>query len=393
VIGPFDEWFPDPCNNPDLKLELAAGETCWSNLDCYEEKWLYEYRECYTPPGVNRGLYITGISGKERRLNWITGSAPTPPNLRLVPMHNAVMLVWDNFSEIVPDPVSLRIDFEGYQIWRADDWHRPYGTTTRSGPSADLWHLVEMRDHINGILPDIDFMMPYDQGGWMYDPLVDLPGRQQYIQSFRQKLLDAPYDPVPCPPELDDAVCDTLEAIARHEIGFEGGRRYYQYIDTEVKNGLPYFYSVIAYDHVFIKNVPAGMGRFNSPASNFEYVTPLSSAQPAETFNDTEVYVVPNPVSRESIEPWRKSPNNADPSGVKCEFRNLPRCRNTVRIYTLAGDLVQVLHHDGAEGYGTLAWDLLSRNGQEVTSGIYLFCVDPESSAFPRTVGKFVVIQ
>ncbi len=82
-----------------------------------------------------------------------------------------------------------------------------------------------------------------------------------------------------------------------------------------------------------------------------------------------------------------------DPTGIKIEFRHLPACRSTVRIYTLAGDLVETLYHDGSEGRGTLMWDLVSRNGQNVTSGVYLFAVEPDDEKFNRTIGKFVVIR
>jgi hypothetical protein len=82
-----------------------------------------------------------------------------------------------------------------------------------------------------------------------------------------------------------------------------------------------------------------------------------------------------------------------DPTGIKVEFRNLPACRSAVRIFTLAGDLVQVLYHDGSGGGGTLVWDLVSRNSQDVTSGVYLFAVEPADGNFPRTIGKFVVIR
>ena len=82
-----------------------------------------------------------------------------------------------------------------------------------------------------------------------------------------------------------------------------------------------------------------------------------------------------------------------DPTGIKVEFRNLPFTQCTVRIYSIAGDLVQILYHNGAGGHGTLPWDLVSRNGQDVTSGVYLFSVEPDDSSYPRTVGKFVVIR
>jgi hypothetical protein len=54
---------------------------------------------------------------------------------------------------------------------------------------------------------------------------------------------------------------------------------------------------------------------------------------------------------------------------------------------------VQEIYHDGSEGDGTAEWNLLSRNGQDVTSGVYIFGVEPASSEFPKTIGKFVIIR
>jgi hypothetical protein len=64
-----------------------------------------------------------------------------------------------------------------------------------------------------------------------------------------------------------------------------------------------------------------------------------------------------------------------------------------VRIFTLAGDLVQTIYHDGSDGNGTARWDLITRNGQDATSGVYLFSVHPEDGRFPKSVGKFIVIR
>ncbi|HUV35376.1 MAG TPA: hypothetical protein VMX58_00370 [Patescibacteria group bacterium] len=393
VMGPIENYSPDPCNYPEFKVDVPAREVYWSNIDCYEELWLWRNTTCYKQFGIDKGYYTTGKLGKETRVNWVTGSAPPPPSLRLVPGNHMVTLLWDNFSEVTPDPLLLDYDFEGYQIWRADNWHRPYGTTIKSGPTSDLWQMLEIRDIVNGIPPDVDFMRPYSQGGWIYEPLPNIPEREQYIRMFRESLWQAPLERVPCPPGLEQEECDTLEAIARYDLGYEGGRRFYRYVDTEAKNGLPYFYSVVAYDHVKQNGVPVAAGRYNAPNSNFKYVVPVTEAQPAETFDENEVYVVPNPVTNDNLDPWRMNPNNSDLTGVKVEFRNLPRCMSTVRIYTVSGDLVQSLHHDGSNGDGTLAWDLLTRNGQDIGSGLYLFAVDPDDGRFPRMVGKFVVIR
>ncbi|MCK4235906.1 MAG: hypothetical protein KAX38_02225, partial [Candidatus Krumholzibacteria bacterium] len=285
------------------------------------------------------------------------------------------------------------LDFEGYQIWRADDWHRPIGTSILSGPANELWGILEYRDLINAVAPNVDFKKPFSEGGWEYEPLENLKDRAEYIQTFEESLCLSPEDTVPCPPDLSDKVCDTLEAIARYNLGLEGGKQYYKYVDREVRNGLPYFYSVVAYDHIKYHGSPYKTGRYNSPASNFALVSPRSESQIAMYYSKREVYVVPNPVTNKNMEPWRMEPNNTDPTGLKLEFRNLPRCCNTVRIYTISGDLVQVLLHDGRGGNGSLPWNLVSRNGQNITSGVYLFTIDPEDGKFSRTVGKFVVIR
>ena len=103
---------------------------------------------------------------------------------------------------------------------------------------------------------------------------------------------------------------------------------------------MPYFYAVVAYDHLLLYGIPEAIGVRDTPISNFVYVEPYSPAQAYGDFDPEEIYVVPNPVTKERTAPWTLEPNNSDPSGEKLEFRNLPKCRSTVRIYTISGDLV-----------------------------------------------------
>jgi len=79
-----------------------------------------------------------------------------------------------------------------------------------------------------------------------------------------------------------------------------------------------------------------------------------------------------------------------DPFRRHVDFCGLPKARCTIRIYTVAGDLVAQLDHDGSGGDGQASWDLISRNGQETASGIYLFAVD---SPVGQSIGRFVVIR
>ena len=391
VVGPLKQFDPDPCDAVVQNLKVNKGDTVWANMDCGEEQELWNYPGCY------KGSMLftqsqTGINGREYQVHWITSTVTPPPNMRAVPGDAQVSLIWDNLSELTPDPVTRTIDFEGYQVWRADDWHRPIGTTVASGPSADLWHLLDSRDLVNSIEPNRDLRKPWALGGYEYEPLQQVKSREALLKAFEQNLYYDPLTKVPCPPGITEAERDTFEALARWNLGFDGGRHYYMYVDREVKNGLPYFYSVVAYEPLYVNGKPVGVGRMDTPYSNFTYTVPRSESQEPAAFAKKGVYVVPNPVTHKAIAPWNLDPNNADPSGEKVEFRNLPKCASTLRIYTLAGDLVQTLRHDGTLGDGTVAWNLVSRNGQTVTSGVYLFAVEPDDGHFSRFIGKFVVI-
>ena len=393
IPGPMKMVDPDACDGITESIDVNKGETLWFNLDCSEERELWNFQDCYHG-SMPFSQIQTGVNGKEAQIHWITSQTPPPPRMRAIPGDGEVTLIWDNLSETVPDQVTLQYDFEGYQIWRAEDWHRPLGTNFKTGPSADLWHLLRNVDLVNGIAPDYGFKLPYEQGGLEYRPLEKFPGREALLKYYEESLTYSPLDTVPWPPGLPAEVCDTLNALARWKLGLEGGRHFYKFVDRNAKSGVPYFYSVVAYDHVVASGgKAAAVGAYDSPISSFAYVVPRSEAQTAANFQENRVYVVPNPVTRESTAPWLLGPTNSDPSGEKLEFRNLPRCVSTVRVYTLAGDLVVALTHDGSAGDGSLPWNLISRNGQNITSGVYLFSVEPEERAFARTLGKFVVIR
>jgi len=87
------------------------------------------------------------------------------------------------------------------------------------------------------------------------------------------------------------------------------------------------------------------------------------------------------------------SPNADDPTGVRVIFANLPRARNKIKIYTVDGDFVAEVPHDGIGGGGQASWNLVTRSGQQIVSGVYLFVVDSADGRFADYIGKFVVIR
>jgi hypothetical protein len=264
------------------------------------------------------------------------------PVVQLVPVDDAVIIRWNNGSELVADPLTKKFDFCGYRVWKAEQWERPEGST---GPTPELWSLLaEYR------------LTKYVK-----------PGTGQID-------LDVARNPEELTP------CDTVD-VAKKLYLYPVG--YYQHRDEHVLNGFTYFYAVTAFD---INNtgdrdpVTNEMTTFSLEcrhvATEEQAVVPKS--EPGDSAD--KVYVVPNPYYGSAA--WDLTPNAPDPTGTRLYFMNLPRGQWTVKIYTLAGDLVRVLTK--------VRWDLVSRNGQDIVSGIYLYTVESERG---NQVGKFVVLR
>lgn len=100
-------------------------------------------------------------------------------------------------------------------------------------------------------------------------------------------------------------------------------------------------------------------------------------------------YVVPNPyVGAASFEPQRFGVQGRGER--RLEFRNLPpNC--SIRIYTITGELVQTLQHDGNILEGYVPWDLRTKDNLEAAPGLYIFHVD--AGAAGVHIGKFAIVK
>ncbi|MBN1826345.1 MAG: T9SS type A sorting domain-containing protein [Candidatus Eisenbacteria bacterium] len=269
---------------------------------------------------------------------WTAASAPPPPNQRLIPGDHRVTVEWDDFSELTPDPLSGKFDFQGYQVWKAEGWRRE-----SAEPQDDQWFL----------LMDIDRsdLSNYDTGG---------------------------------------------QGVGK-----------YRFVDTDVKNGFAYWYAITAYDKGDPEEgIEAEYGKF-SQAKNlvFPRFNPTRSLDDAvdvyevdgsgevtkrRTRTDVnDVHVVPNPYKERAA--WDEETSNLNATGRKIYFVNLPE-RATITIYTMAGDLVQTVYHDYNDNpeEDFTYWNLVSRNNQEVVSGVYIYHIDSDVG---EKVGRFVIIR
>ncbi len=108
-----------------------------------------------------------------------------------------------------------------------------------------------------------------------------------------------------------------------------------------------------------------------------------------------EVLVVPNPyLGSETYTRqnggWEGDTQTWQETNRLVKFIHLPR-KCTIRIFSLAGDLVKTIEHEvTGEDRGEENYNLLSESNRALASGIYVFSVE---SNLGRQVGKFVIIR
>jgi hypothetical protein len=101
-----------------------------------------------------------------------------------------------------------------------------------------------------------------------------------------------------------------------------------------------------------------------------------------------DVAVVPNPYVGAAS--WEPSTTGVGRGERRVHFIHLPR-RCTIRIYTIAGHLVQTLEHDGAMDNGQEPWNLVSRDGMDVAFGVYVFHVD--APGIGTRIDRFAIMK
>ncbi len=118
----------------------------------------------------------------------------------------------------------------------------------------------------------------------------------------------------------------------------------------------------------------------NGPGDNFAFKVDGVDAADAQAALK-KIKVVPNPyfVSFSSMVETAQGE-------TVLTFQPVPE-RCTIRIYTLTGDLVRTIQHNGG---GEARWNLQSENRQQIASGTYFYHVD---SPYGTQTGRFAIIK
>jgi hypothetical protein len=166
----------------------------------------------------------------------------------------------------------------------------------------------------------------------------------------------------------------------------------YEYEEDGLLNNIEYYYAVTAY------SMPDKTINFPSQETSISATALTITPGPVPPATVGQVSVVPNPyrgdIAYNTYDPPWERPGGRRTRWMeqdrRIQFTNLPeQCE--IKIYTLAGDLVYTIWHDDPrKGYAD--WNLTSRVGQAVASGLYLFTVEDKRNGKVQ-VGKFVIIK
>ncbi|MBM4403083.1 MAG: hypothetical protein FJ042_01625 [Candidatus Cloacimonetes bacterium] len=220
-----------------------------------------------------------------------------------------------------------------------------------------------------------------------------------FDQLFDSKMIPLPGHggQVAIPTDPNDT--EDLEELRKQRLA----RRYYTGSIHNPRRGIEYYVAATAYDRGIPANDLDYLETGRDADANMIVFFPGALAR--ENMND--IYVVPNPYIGSGKFDGRRDQDRTGDKSRRLWFVNLP-ARCVIRIYTLAGDLVKEINHDGAydediitvskaaylgiAASGIHSWNLLSMNNQIIAPGVYLYSVENKTDGKLK-VGKFVIIK
>jgi hypothetical protein len=342
TTGPFD--VPE---GDTVKVVFAL--TCGKGLEGLRVNSDNAIKAYYS--GSKEGTPYNPISFDED-VHWNLPIPPVVPELSYSPMSGGVRLAWDTRAEFSFDANLGRIDFEGYQVYRAS--YNPQD-----------WEMIAVFDNRD-------------------EPVfvVDVNG-----DTLNDRTLDG------------DWILLDLTLIQKKFEDLGGVNAWGDTIDTPL-DGIPYYYAVSAYDgYKSAEEAGQELQPSYSPLSNYKKSAdnapiPVFPGTLYETGDDIppldRVLVVPNPY-RGTAE-WEVEYED------RIKFTNLPPVAK-ISIFSLSGDLIKVLEH--TDGQADEYWDLITRNNQSVVSGLYVYVVEApdisivgqSSKDLEKYIGKFAIFR
>jgi len=334
--------------------------------------------------------------------NFALPSPPPSPLTSVMPEQGKIILYWEGSPELSVDSES-GYDFEGYRIYlgrspeqAAFGLLKQYDLSEVPAANPLTGEFAFRQSWLDSMITqlgvaDEQAVLDHFQFGWPgEDYRYNEGAAEPYLVTHADSVgHNTGLDPVRLAPEdyLVEWINDSTQVTYTYAYTFEN-----------LSDGQEYWVAVTSYDQGAGSVASLESGR----SQNARYVVPGPS--PEGWAHGRPVAVFPNPYRGSAV--W--DGNRA--TGRYVWFVRLP-ARADIRIYTLAGDLVYDFSFDGAsyEGAnaagvsppggmapalsGTMAaWDLRSKSGQPVATGLYLFSVTDKATGESQQ-GKLLVIK
>lgn len=432
----FDAGDPRPWLN-NLNFDNFTRNAQWAG-------WVYDNPGVDTDGDGYRGnyqifegdtVYYTGDGVPDFR----GPPPPTPPSpITQSTSGGNTKICWNGYlSETGRDPFTLERDFEGYRIYlnrgtNAEDFAimtsrdvidfiqmkyrsgdgqwRPYGNPLTLDSLKKLYDALSLSQRGYEFHPDSfivdqtsealavfvqDEMDParLDTNFFYFEPFgrnhsVDDSSLAYLVDSLHQEVVGVIRKVYP--------FSDPGDSVMFHADGLVTQWPYYEYeyVFHRLYISEPVLVSVTTFD--FGQPSAHIASRESLPQDNVTEVWSHTSSEFVRS-KRPEPGVFPNPYR---MADGYRAVGYEDPHGIELNpertrrvtFTNVPdTC--TISVYSLDGDLVRRLSHAEAPGSAraTVAeWNLLTRNTQRVTTGIYIYAVE---SRFGTDIGKLVIIK
>lgn len=389
------------------KFRLCCVDSSITSIDStdYPPDTVWSYDNC-------REVYYEGDGVPDFR-----GASPPPsPKVWLEPSFGQIRVRWNGmYSENTPDIFTRTIDFEGYRVHMSLDSRESSYTLLASYDRENFDKLVWNPDWREWEIIDT----PFTQSGLAclygnscderFNPLEFTRGNPYLMPGFPDSIfyfapheydrsvfgatspIKKVYPDEPYPSTL------ILEDAPASELTEDGYLKYFEYEYT-IKDILPtvqYYVSVTTFDYGAPKS---GLDALEtSKTLNAQRVYAMPSVDEV-TSEGLPVYVYPNPYRidggyREDGFEGREAVWYIPERDRRIHFANLP-AKCTIGIYSLDGDMIREIEHDrdpNAADASHDTWDMITRNTQAITTGIYYWTVTDDHGK--TQIGKFVVIK
>jgi hypothetical protein len=373
---------PGKATDPDKKITLQVWNFAPGNADRDEDTELYALMSAGTKPSLD----------------------PLPPEFTPPAGDPVEMIAVGPFAQVNPGD-TIQVDFVYFGGNNDAELDKRAHTAQRA---YDLDYLVPVpppspRFKVVSRESAVDFYWD-DSPEAFEDPTSpikkDFEGYRLYLGSDRDDTrLLAQFDLAAAPAHDTTGFNTGLNAVKlAAPVVIDGETFQYKYTVQSLKNGFKYFAAVTAYD--------LGTSEIESLESGRTQNEIMVVPAPRAGERGQGVTVFPNPYHVEAV--WDHGQNVRN---HYLWFANLPsRC--TIRIYTLAGDLIYETDFDGATYDGSNArgiynpasdlpgtfsgasfgWDLVTRRGQAAASGLYLWSVEDRATS-KRQLGKVLIVK